>query len=90
MAWNVIASFYEKFFGQEKKLPKNQFAVFVRGHRVHVANTKQEAEGFVRDTFEFIDSSHAGKKGFGGYQNTTKNRRWIGYRSQVKIVELKR
>lgn len=81
-----------EFFGIEstESQPAHQFAVFVRGHRVHVADSLQSAEDFVRDTFEFVDAAHAGKKGFGGYQNTTKNRRWIGYRSQVKIVELKR
>lgn len=88
--YNTFTRWASSLWVSKEKKQTARFAIFLRGHRIHLADSKEDAEKFIRDSFEFIDSSHVGGRGFGTHQNASKRKRWIGYRSQVKIMELKR
>ena len=84
---NMFKWFKDLFTVKELQPKGSQYYYIasVRGAEFARATTKEQAEAEIRDLFESIDSSRKGGKGFGTHQNTSKNVRWKGFRSQCKV-----
>lgn len=73
---------------KKKETASGHYIVVARGVQVYETTTEEDAEGFIRETFERIDSNRKGGRGFGTYWGSGKKQRWNGYRSQCKVIKL--
>jgi hypothetical protein len=83
----VMLNWFRSLF-KPKETSSGHYAVLVRGVQVYETTTLEDAEGFIRETFERIDSGKKGGRGFSSTQGVGKRRRWNGYRGQCKIIKI--
>lgn len=89
MTWNNFIEWVKNFF-KESELQINStgyyYVVSLRGLDIVRTLTKQEAEDYIREKFEQVDSRKRSGNGFGSTQNVSNHRRWSGFRNQFKIT----
>lgn len=75
-----------RFFN--KKPAPSQYAVLVRGQLVYESQSIEDAEEYIRLTFEDVDAQMKGGRSWSKHNGLKKHSRWTAYRSQIKIVKI--
>lgn len=88
MKW--LRNLFKLIIKQEPELQTNSsgyyYVVSLRGLDIVRALTNQQAEDYIKEQFENVDSKKGTGNGFGSTQNVSKRNRWNGFRNQFKIT----
>lgn len=84
----VMFDWIRSFFKQQTQKTSEHYVVLARGVQVHKTTSADDAENFIRETFERVDAKRKGGRKWGTNCGSSKHRRWNGYRSQYKIVKV--
>lgn len=73
-----------------RRQPIYRYGVYARGKLVAETVTKDEAEQYIRATYDEIAAQpQRTRSGFGGTYNTTRRQGWQAYRNQIVVRELR-
>jgi hypothetical protein len=79
--------FIRRFFKHQTQKTSEHYVVLARGVQVYETTTLEDAESFIRETFERVDAKRKVGRGWGSNCGVGKRSRWNGYKSQCKIVK---